>query len=227
MSRTKVRFKVKSAPTRRGTRAQWAGARDLKRQVRFLSQPGRDQAPDLLRRLEREVGPLADALTRAEPRSVLTRAEPRSVLLRALRRTAIAGMAMAALVIAWQHIPSDARNTETTNGRSPKRRKLPDCEPRSWIPRRNIDSCRPGTRTAICSFTVPPGGHGRLRNCAPRPTQSAPTVPRSRRREFCFQCARHSEMTFVECRVDWLKVEYLAIARCTRVSSFCSFSRSV
>jgi len=24
---------------------------------------------------------------------------------------------MAALVIAWQHIPSDARNTETTNGR--------------------------------------------------------------------------------------------------------------
>ena len=117
MSRTKVRFKVKSAPTRRGTRAQWAGARDLKRQVRFVSQPGRDQAPDLLRRLEREVGPLADALTGAEPRSVLTRAEPRSVLLRALRRTAIAGMAMAALVIAWQHIPSDARNTETTNGR--------------------------------------------------------------------------------------------------------------
>jgi len=108
MSRTKVRFKVKSAPTRRGTRAQWAGARDLKRQVRFVSQPGRDQAPDLLRRLEREVGPLADALTRAKPGSVL---------LRALLRTAIAGMAMAALVIAWQHIPSDARNTETTGGR--------------------------------------------------------------------------------------------------------------
>jgi hypothetical protein len=61
-----------------------------------------------LRRLEREVGPLADALTRAEPRSVL---------LRALRRTAIAGMAMTALVIAWQHMPSDARNTETTNER--------------------------------------------------------------------------------------------------------------
>ena len=108
MSRTKVRLKVEPAPTRHGTRAQWIGARDFKRHVRFVSQPGRDQAPDLLRRLEREVGPLADALTRAKPRSVL---------LRALLRTAIAGMAMAALVIAWQHIPSDARNTETTGGR--------------------------------------------------------------------------------------------------------------
>ena len=107
MSRTKVRLKVEPAPTRRGTRAQWTGARDFKRHVRFVSPPGRDQAPDLLCRLEREVGPLADALTRAKPGSVL---------LRALLRTAIAGMAMAALVIAWQHIPSDARNTETTGG---------------------------------------------------------------------------------------------------------------
>ena len=117
MSRTKVRLKVEPAPTRRGTGAQWIGARDFKHHVRFVSQPGRDQAPDLLRRLEREVGPLADALTRAMPRSVLTRAKPRSVLLRALLRTAIAGMAMAALVITWQHIASDARNTETTGGR--------------------------------------------------------------------------------------------------------------
>ena len=106
MSRTKLR--LKAYPTRRGTSAQWTGARDFKRHVRFVSQPGRDQAPDLLRRLEWEVGPLADALTRTKPRSVL---------LRALRRTAIAGMAMAALVIAWQLIPSDARNTETTGGR--------------------------------------------------------------------------------------------------------------
>jgi len=104
MSRRKVRLKVEPAPTRRGTRAQWTGARDFKRHVRFVSHPGRDQAPDLLRRLEREVGPLADALTRAKPCSVL---------LRALLRTAIAGMAMAALVIAWQHIPSDARQIET------------------------------------------------------------------------------------------------------------------
>ena len=108
MLRTKLRLKIEPAPTRRGTRAQWTSARDFKRHVRFVSRPGRDQAPDLLRRLEREVGPLADALTGAEPRSVL---------LRALLRTAIAGMAMAALVIAWQHIPSDARNTETTGGR--------------------------------------------------------------------------------------------------------------
>jgi hypothetical protein len=71
------------------------------------AQPDRDKAPDLLRRLEREVGPLADA-------AILTRAEPRSVLLRAFLRTAIAGMAVAALVIAWQHIPSDARQIETT-----------------------------------------------------------------------------------------------------------------
>jgi hypothetical protein len=103
VSRTKVRLKVEPAPMRRRTRAQWTGARDFKRHVRFVSQPDR-----LLRRLEQEVGPLADALTRAKPRSVL---------LRALVRTAIAGMAMAALVIAWQHLPSDARNTETTGGR--------------------------------------------------------------------------------------------------------------
>jgi hypothetical protein len=114
MSRTKVRLKVDPAPTRRGTTAQWTGARDFKRHFRLVSPPGRDQATDLLRRLEREVAPVADALTKAEPRSVLTRAKPRSVLLRALRRTAIAGMAMAALVTAWQHMPSDARNTETT-----------------------------------------------------------------------------------------------------------------
>jgi hypothetical protein len=107
MSRT-VRLKVEPAPTRRETGAQWTGARDFKRHVRYVSQPGRDQAPDLLSRLEREVGPLADALTRAKPRSVL---------LRALLRTAIAGTALAALVIAWQHIPSDAWNTETTGRR--------------------------------------------------------------------------------------------------------------
>ena len=104
MSRTKGPFKIKSAPTRRGTGAHWAGARH----IRLVSRPGRDQAPDLLRRLEREIGPLADALTRARPRSVL---------LRALIRTAIAGMAMAVLVIAWQHTPSDARNTGATGGR--------------------------------------------------------------------------------------------------------------
>jgi hypothetical protein len=68
--------------------------------------PDREKAPDLLRRLEREVGPLADATT-------LTRVEPRSVLLRAFLPTAIVGMAVAALVIAWQHIPSDARQIET------------------------------------------------------------------------------------------------------------------
>ena len=118
MWRTKVRLKIEPAPTRRGTRARWTRARDFKRNVRFVSQPNRDQAPDVLRRLEREVGPIADALTGAKPCSVLTRAQPRSVLLRALLRTAIAGMAMAAIVIAWQHIPSDARNTETTGGRT-------------------------------------------------------------------------------------------------------------
>ena len=68
--------------------------------------PDRDKAPDLLRRLEREVGPLADA-------GILTKAEPRSVLLRAFLRTVVAGMAMAGLVIAWQHMPSDARQIET------------------------------------------------------------------------------------------------------------------
>jgi hypothetical protein len=103
MSRRKVRLK----PTRRGTRAQCTAAREFKRDVRFVSQPGRGQAPDLLRRLEREVGPLADALTTAKPRRVL---------LRALLRTAIGGLTMAAVVIAWQHIPSDAPNTETTGG---------------------------------------------------------------------------------------------------------------
>ena len=117
MLRTKARFKVEPAPTRRGTRARWTRARDFKRHIRCVSQHGHDQAPDLLRRLEREVGPLADALTRAEPRSVLTKAKPHSVLLRALVRTAIAGMAMAALVIACQHRPSDAWNTETTGRR--------------------------------------------------------------------------------------------------------------
>ena len=71
------------------------------------AQPDRDKAPDLLRRLEREVGPLADA-------AIFTRVEPRSVLLRAFLRAAIAGMAVAALVIAWQHIPSDARQIEAT-----------------------------------------------------------------------------------------------------------------
>lgn len=69
------------------------------------AQRDRDKAPVLLRRLEREVGPLADA-------AILTRAEPRSVLLRAFLRTAIAGMAIAALVVAWQHMPS-ARQIET------------------------------------------------------------------------------------------------------------------
>jgi hypothetical protein len=108
MSRTKIRLKVEPAPTRGGTTARWTDARDFKRRVRFVSQPGCDQAPDLLCRLEREVGPLADALTRAKPRSVLSRA---------LLRTAIAGTAMAVLVIAWQHTPSDARNTEATGGR--------------------------------------------------------------------------------------------------------------
>jgi hypothetical protein len=108
MSRTKIRLKVEPAPTRGGTTARWTDARDFKRRVRFVSQPGCDQAPDLLCRLEREVGPLADALTRAKPGSVL---------LRAFLRTAIAGMAMAALAIVWQHIPSDARNTETIGGR--------------------------------------------------------------------------------------------------------------
>lgn len=107
MSRT-VRLKVEPAPTRRETGAQWTGARDFKRHVQFFAQPGRDQAPDLLCRLEREIGPLADALTRTKPGSVL---------LRAFLRTAIAGMAMAAFVIVWQHIPSDARNTETTGER--------------------------------------------------------------------------------------------------------------
>jgi hypothetical protein len=120
MLRTKVRLKAKSAPTRHGTRAQWAGAHDFKRRAGVVSQPGRDQSPDLLRRLEREVAPLADTLTTAKPSSVLTRAEPRSILLRAFRRTAIGGMAMAALVIAWQLIPSDARNTETTGARISK-----------------------------------------------------------------------------------------------------------
>jgi hypothetical protein len=121
MSRTKVRLKGEQAPTRRGTRAQWAGARYFKRHVRSVSQPGHDRAPDLLRRLEREVGALADALpkanpriVRAKPRIVLTRAKPRNVLLRALLQTAIAAMAMAALMIAWQHLPSDARYTKTT-----------------------------------------------------------------------------------------------------------------
>jgi hypothetical protein len=108
MSRTKVRLKVEPAPTRRRTRAQWTGARYFKRHVHFVSQPGRDREPDLLCRLEREVGPLADALTRAKPGSVL---------LRAFLRTAIAGMAMAAIVIVWQHIPSDTRNTEATGER--------------------------------------------------------------------------------------------------------------
>ena len=71
------------------------------------AQPDREKAPDLLRRLEREVGPLADAAT-------LKRVEPRSVLLRAFfLPTAIVGMAVAALVIAWQHVPSDARQIET------------------------------------------------------------------------------------------------------------------
>ena len=79
----------------------------LRRALALLdAQPDREKAPDLLRRLEREVGPLADATT-------LTRADPRSVLLRAFLRTALAGMAVAALVIAWQHIPSDARQIET------------------------------------------------------------------------------------------------------------------
>ena len=77
------------------------------------AQSDRDKASDLLRRLEREVGPLADAAT-------LTRAEPRSVLLRAFLRTAIAGMAVAALVIAWQYIPSDARQIETTGAGPPE-----------------------------------------------------------------------------------------------------------
>ncbi len=117
MSRRKVRLKVEPARTRRGTRAQWTGGRDFKRHVHFVSQSGRDQATDLLRRLEREVGPLADAWTRAKPRSVLTRAKPRSVVSRALLRTAVAGMVMAVLVIAWQQIPSDAPNTEMTGGR--------------------------------------------------------------------------------------------------------------
>jgi uncharacterized membrane protein YccC len=75
------------------------------------AQPDRDKASDLLRRLEREVGPLADA-------STLTRVEPRSVLMRAFLRTAIAGMAVAALVIAWQHMPSDARQIETIGART-------------------------------------------------------------------------------------------------------------
>jgi hypothetical protein len=101
-------------------RAQWAGAHDFKRQVGVVSETGRDQSPDLLRRLEREVAPLADTLTTAKLSSVLTRAEPRSILLRAFLRTAIGGMAMATLVIAWQHIPSDARNTETTGARISK-----------------------------------------------------------------------------------------------------------
>ena len=75
------------------------------------AQPARDKVSDLLRRVEREVGPLADAAT-------LTRAKPRSILLRAFLRTAIAGMVGAALVIAWQYIPSDAQQIETTGAGS-------------------------------------------------------------------------------------------------------------
>ena len=81
------------------------------------TQPDREKAPDLLRRLEREVGPVADAATLKA--ATLKRVEPRSALLRAFfLPTAILGMAVAALVIAWQHVPSDARQLETIGARA-------------------------------------------------------------------------------------------------------------
>jgi len=55
---------------------------------------------DVLRRLENEVGPPADASTKAIPRSVLSRA---------LFRTFIAALAMALLVLAWPYLPSEER----------------------------------------------------------------------------------------------------------------------
>jgi hypothetical protein len=72
----------------------------------LLDRPRSYEGHDLLRRLEEEVGPMADA--------ALTRPKPRPVLLRALLRTAIAAAAMAAIVIAWQQLPTDSQTTETT-----------------------------------------------------------------------------------------------------------------
>ena len=64
------------------------------------------KVPDLLLRLEREVGPVADSLW--------TKPNYGRVLLRALRRTAIAAIAMAGIVIAWPYIASDPWHTEPT-----------------------------------------------------------------------------------------------------------------
>ena len=77
----------------------------------LLDRADRPEGPDILRRLEREVGPLADA--------ALSPARPHSVLWRAVLRTAIAGMAMAVLVIASQYLPNEIQQIETTgtNGR--------------------------------------------------------------------------------------------------------------
>ena len=67
---------------------------------------------DLLRRLENEVGPAADALSS-------TKAIPRSVLSRALFRTFIAAVAMAAvLVLAWPELQREPKAVVATTGSS-------------------------------------------------------------------------------------------------------------
>ena len=74
-------------------------------------QADRERVPDLLRRLEREVGPVADAES-------WTKALPRSVLQRPVFRAVVAAVALVVLVTAWQHLPSDARAVVETTGLS-------------------------------------------------------------------------------------------------------------
>lgn len=74
-------------------------------------QPDRERLPDLLRRLEREVGPVADAAN-------WTKALPRSVLQRVVLRAVVAAVALVVLVTAWQHLPSDAGAVVETTGLS-------------------------------------------------------------------------------------------------------------
>ena len=74
-------------------------------------QADRERVPDLLRRLEREVGPVADAAS-------WTKALPRSVLQRTVFRAVVAAVALVVLVTAWKHLPSDARAVVETTGLS-------------------------------------------------------------------------------------------------------------
>jgi hypothetical protein len=82
--------------------------------------PQSDDRParELLKRLEREIAPIADSM-------LSTRVTPRSILSRVFARLAIAVVVMAFLATTWQQLPSDARQVaDATDSLSEKQMEI-------------------------------------------------------------------------------------------------------